>query len=150
MFRSQFFDCLRREVESFETDFFKLVERSMGWSRAKPAKSGFYYVRTVAQPDSVNMRFYRIEEGPPYESNTIMNKILPTGELEFLGPFGVGEFVDWMARESLGGNRTSIGICKVCETPVYVDEGSLEDTEGNVWHMECDGEDDFYEEAGDE
>ena len=40
--------------------------------------------------------------------------------------------------------------CKICETPIDADEMACMDELGNCWHRDCDGEDDFYEEAEDE
>ncbi|WP_419783476.1 hypothetical protein [Maridesulfovibrio sp.] len=62
--------------------------------------------------------------------------------------FSDTKFFPAKAEGSLGGARNSIGTCMICETPVYVDEGSLQDVDGNVWHMECDGEISWSEGGG--
>nr|WP_319780034.1 hypothetical protein [Maridesulfovibrio sp.] len=119
MFRNIFLDRLRMKAEEFEPEFIRLLEVRNSWQSEKPAETGFYYVRQVASPEVVSLRYYYINEGYPYERNTVMNRIVPPGELEFLGPFGVEVFVSLMAVEDLNNIRGSYSYptCKSCGLP---------------------------------
>lgn len=119
MFRNMFLDRLRIKAKEFESDFIRLLEIRNGWRDEKPTETGFYYVRQMERPEVVSQHYYYIEADHPYESNTVMNQIVPPGELQFLGPFGVEGFVSLMAVEDLNKIRLSYSfpVCKSCGLP---------------------------------
>lgn len=97
MFRHNLFAELGRKMAGFEILFRQAMELRTEWTAARPKESGYFYVRQILSPAITHLHCYSVVEGEPFRVAGIHNQPALPGKLEFLGPFGVDEFIEFAA-----------------------------------------------------